>query len=257
MAQYLDRAGLKVVLQHIKANYAKAADVNTANDKLANLGISDISGLSDALTASKLSVQVVEALPGTGERGNLYLVKASSEAENNSYVEYVWVDSASKFEKLGDTAVDLTGYIKGDDLKGFTVTLNGGTTEGTDKFSYTPTTEKSVDITAAKIGAATPDDVTSAINNAKPTVDAELSDTSENAVQNKAVKAAVDKKVDAEEGKGLSTNDYTADEKTKLAGIAEKATADEAIPVGASGDAAATAETDATASVYAMIAAYL
>lgn len=91
------------------------------------------------------------------------------------------------------------------------------------------------------------------------TVDTELSDTSENAVQNKVVKAYVDNaiagisippavtidsvmsasstnpvqnkvvtnalanKVDKVTGKGLSTNDYTTTEKNKLAGIAEGA----------------------------------
>lgn len=50
-------------------------------------------------------------------------------------------------------------------------------------------------------------------------VDSELSDTSENAVQNKVVKEALDRKVDAVSGKGLSTKDYTAAEKSKLAGI--------------------------------------
>lgn len=53
----------------------------------------------------------------------------------------------------------------------------------------------------------------------KPTIDAELSDSSTNAVQNKAVKAALDKKVSTETGKGLSSNDFTDDLKTKLDGI--------------------------------------
>ena len=57
----------------------------------------------------------------------------------------------------------------------------------------------------------------------KPTVDTTLSSTSTNAVQNKAIKAALDEKVDTVSGKGLSTNDYTDAEKTKLAGIAENA----------------------------------
>lgn len=57
----------------------------------------------------------------------------------------------------------------------------------------------------------------------KPTIDTATSTTSTNAVQNKVITAALNKKVDAVSGKGLSTNDYTAAEKTKLAGIAEKA----------------------------------
>ena len=57
----------------------------------------------------------------------------------------------------------------------------------------------------------------------KPTIDTATSTTSTNAVQNKVITAALNKKVDAVSGKGLSTNDYTASEKSKLAGIAEKA----------------------------------
>ena len=54
------------------------------------------------------------------------------------------------------------------------------------------------------------------------TVDAELSATSKNPVQNKAVKAALDKKVDKVEGKGLSTNDYTDAEKAEVAKVSNK-----------------------------------
>lgn len=50
-------------------------------------------------------------------------------------------------------------------------------------------------------------------------VDSALSTTSENPVQNKVITAALNGKVDTETGKGLSTNDYTTAEKTKLAGL--------------------------------------
>ena len=54
----------------------------------------------------------------------------------------------------------------------------------------------------------------------KTVVDTAMSSTSTNPVQNKAVNSALSNKVDKITGKGLSTNDYTTDEKTKLAGIA-------------------------------------
>jgi hypothetical protein len=72
----------------------------------------------------------------------------------------------------------------------------------------------------------------------KVTVDSELSSTSTNPVQNKAVTQTLttgisslssqvaeelEKKVDKVSGKQLSTNDYTTAEKTKLSGIAEGA----------------------------------
>jgi hypothetical protein len=56
-------------------------------------------------------------------------------------------------------------------------------------------------------------------------VDASMSDSSVNAVQNKVIKKYVDDsvgdKVDKVSGKGLSTNDYTTEEKTKLGGLVD------------------------------------
>ena len=57
----------------------------------------------------------------------------------------------------------------------------------------------------------------------KTIVDAVLNSTSTNPVQNSSVYATLDKKVDKEDGKGLSTNDYTTVEKNKLANISEGA----------------------------------
>ena len=55
-------------------------------------------------------------------------------------------------------------------------------------------------------------------------VDSAISSTSTNPVTSKAISTALASKVDTVSGKGLSTNDYTTAEKTKLAGIAEGAT---------------------------------
>lgn len=52
------------------------------------------------------------------------------------------------------------------------------------------------------------------------TIDSAMSETSANPVQNKVVKGELDKKVDKVTGKQLSTEDYSTNEKTKLAGIA-------------------------------------
>ena len=51
------------------------------------------------------------------------------------------------------------------------------------------------------------------------TVDSAISSSSTNPVENQAIYTALAGKVDTETGKGLSTNDYTDTEKTKLAGI--------------------------------------
>lgn len=53
----------------------------------------------------------------------------------------------------------------------------------------------------------------------KTVVDASLSTTSTNPVQNKVINTALGNKVDKVSGKGLSTNDFTGELKTKLEGI--------------------------------------
>lgn len=54
-------------------------------------------------------------------------------------------------------------------------------------------------------------------------VDSSMSDTSQNAVQNRVIKSALDGKVDKVTGKGLSTNDFTTALMNKLNGIASGA----------------------------------
>lgn len=71
-------------------------------------------------------------------------------------------------------------------------------------------------------GGVTPAQVEAMIANS---IDAAVSSTSKNAIQNKVIKKYVDDnvgdKVDKVSGKGLSTNDYTTAEKTKLGGLAD------------------------------------
>lgn len=57
----------------------------------------------------------------------------------------------------------------------------------------------------------------------KTTVDSALSSSSTNPVQNKVVNTALANKVDKASGKGLSTNDFTTAEKTKLGTVEENA----------------------------------
>lgn len=89
---------------------------------------------------------------------------------------------------------------------------------------------KKVDVVAGKVLSSndyTNDEKTKLANIAeganKTIVDTALSETSTNPVQNKVINTALSNKVSKEDGKGLSTNDYTTEEKTKLTGIAEGA----------------------------------
>lgn len=58
--------------------------------------------------SSKLKKEVTTSLPATGKDDVIYLVKDTSGKDNNNYLEYLWIDS--KWELIGSTQVDLSGY---------------------------------------------------------------------------------------------------------------------------------------------------
>lgn len=62
-----------------------------------------------------ISFEIVTSLPETGKTGVIYLI-AHSHGTGDAYDEYIWLASSSKFEKIGNTDVDLSGYVKTTDL---------------------------------------------------------------------------------------------------------------------------------------------
>lgn len=86
------------------SGYQTASQVNT----LIGNAIADIQGIS---------YQVVTSLPSTGEAGVIYLI-SNSGSNPNSYDEYIYVNN--KFEKIGTTDVDLSGYVQDSDLVAIT-----------------------------------------------------------------------------------------------------------------------------------------
>ena len=68
---------------------------------------------------TQISYEVVTSLPTTGQTGVIYLV-AHSHGTSDVYDEYIWVASTSKFEKIGNTDVDLSGYWAKADLVAIT-----------------------------------------------------------------------------------------------------------------------------------------
>lgn len=70
------------------------------------------------LSLPEFKIEVVDALPETGEEKIIYLVPKDSE-EPDVHDEYIWVNSS--FELIGTTQVDLTGYVKNTDYATYTV----------------------------------------------------------------------------------------------------------------------------------------
>lgn len=62
-----------------------------------------------------VSFEVVSSLPATGQDGVIYLVPNSG-ANPNSYDEYIWLSAQSRFEKIGTTDVDLSGYVQSSEM---------------------------------------------------------------------------------------------------------------------------------------------
>ena len=83
---------------------APAEDMNPATKKYVDDAISGI---------TEFEFSVVDALPQTGERGIIYLV-AHAHGTGDIYDEYIWV--TDKFEKIGNTDIDLSSYVTDDEL---------------------------------------------------------------------------------------------------------------------------------------------
>ena len=86
------------------AGYLNESQVNA----LISAGISDITGFE---------FQPVTELPSTGEKGIIYLL-SNNGVTPNAYDEYIWVNN--KFELIGSTSVDLSGYVKSEQLVAIT-----------------------------------------------------------------------------------------------------------------------------------------
>ena len=121
---------------------------------------------------------------------------AGIEANANNYTLPAATTSALGGVKVGSNlAVDANGVISGD-YSAATTSANG-LMSSTDKAKLDGIAEGATAVT----------------------VDSAISSTSTNPVENQAIYTALSGKVDTETGKGLSSNDYTDAEKTKLAGI--------------------------------------
>lgn len=97
--------------------YQTAAQVNSL---IGNKGYQTSSQVQSAINSALggitgIDIQVVESLPTTGTKGVIYLV-AHSHGSGDAYDEYVWVAEKRAYEKIGNTDVDLSGYLKSTDI---------------------------------------------------------------------------------------------------------------------------------------------
>lgn len=78
--------------------------------------------IADAVAGiTQFQFSVVESLPTTGVVGTIYLIK-HSHTTGDGYDEYIWLGNTLKYEKLGNTDVDLSGYVKTSQMSAMTNT---------------------------------------------------------------------------------------------------------------------------------------
>lgn len=181
------------VEEAVKANDTAIADIK------ANLG-------------PNIDYQIVDALPSEGTKGTIYLISNTEGKGDNIYDEYLYVNSS--FEKIGSTDIDIDKYSTTEEIGVKLADYAKSADVDTKLNAYAKTADidtkladyaKTADtntklskkqdtLTAGegiKIEGTT---ISATVKAPEITIDAAISDTSENPVQNKAVKLYVDSK---------------------------------------------------------------
>lgn len=73
----------------------------------------------DAAVGAVVGVEFrkVQSLPAQGENGVIYLLpKSGTPPTGNVYEEWIWISADSSYEKIGETSIDLSGYVQSSDL---------------------------------------------------------------------------------------------------------------------------------------------
>lgn len=158
--------------------YSTTEEVNTA---ISNA----ISALGNLMTIKGI-VETIDKLPKSDNNvGDVYFVGAQ-EDKTDSFSEYVWTEN-NKWEFIGRVApeIDLEPYATKDWV--------GEQLKALNEAKHAHANKDILDATTASFTT----ELETKLNSLENTVvDSEISDASENPVQNKAVKAALDEKID-------------------------------------------------------------
>ena len=102
-------------------NYAEISDIpvvpttvsSFTNDADYQNGTQVTNAINTAIAGiTGISFEIVQTLPQTGDPGTIYLVPAGQSVTGDIYAEWIYINNT--WEKLGTTAVDLTGYTQWD-----------------------------------------------------------------------------------------------------------------------------------------------
>lgn len=119
----IDNEGLLFLLtqlyQDINSKSSVTISTNISGEST-NVEAAGAKAVYDYVTAAiaditHFSAVIVDSLPETGDTNKLYLVdKKSDGTDNNGYDEYLFING--KWEMIGSTDIDLSGYLKTSDI---------------------------------------------------------------------------------------------------------------------------------------------
>lgn len=112
---------LKITDKGVSFSFPTTADVKKQIEAYGYQTASQVQSTVNTAVANvgHLTRSIVSTLPAIASAKDnvIYMVKGG-ETSSNVYDEYMFVDGA--FEKIGDTAPNLTGYVKSSDLSAYT-----------------------------------------------------------------------------------------------------------------------------------------
>lgn len=132
-------AAYKKLLDSIDSTVGNTS--NLVKNSAVNKAISDLKTQIGNLKT--INIKVVTELPTSGQESNvIYLIKHAHTGATNirtdaaeTYDEYLWVAGDGKFEKIGNTDIDLSAYAKTADIKDIKVN-KAFTADTADKLRY-------------------------------------------------------------------------------------------------------------------------
>lgn len=121
------------VIESVKVNGTKLTPSSKAVDVTVPTKVSQLTNDNGFQTQSQVQSLInsavgnitsiryekVTSLPATGSNGVIYLV-AHSHGTQNIYDEYIWLSETKTYEKIGNTDIDLSAYVKKSELTAIT-----------------------------------------------------------------------------------------------------------------------------------------
>lgn len=121
------------VIESVKVNGTKLTPSSKAVDVTVPTKVSQLTNDNGFQTQSQVQSLInsavgnitsiryekVTSLPATGSNGVIYLV-AHSHGKQDIYDEYIWLSETKTYEKIGNTDIDLSAYVKKSELTAIT-----------------------------------------------------------------------------------------------------------------------------------------